>query len=192
MRGLPGGRRTPRGPRALPGHAVVGRSEAKRGAEGVGPRGAGAPARGHRHGLVVHHTAVLAALGEEGRHSEGLQRAGPLTLRPAPPQAPGAQTDTPGLGGPGARPGSGAEDRMKGAKQVVQGRRGERVPFGPSPTCSRGSELSQVSLRPKPELNPADRGGVDRRSPVALSQSPHSYPQLLPMTRSGLGPWSRW
>lgn len=56
----------------LPGHAVVGCSEAKGGAEGVGLWRAGAPSCGHCHGLVIHHTAVLAALGEEGRYSEGL------------------------------------------------------------------------------------------------------------------------
>lgn len=57
---------------SLPGHAVVGRSETEGGAEGVGLRGAGAPSGGHCHGLFVHHAAVLAALGEEGGHSEGL------------------------------------------------------------------------------------------------------------------------
>jgi hypothetical protein len=56
----------------LPGHAVVGRSEAKGGTKRVGLWRAGAPSRGHGHGLVVHHAAILAALGEESRDSEGL------------------------------------------------------------------------------------------------------------------------
>ena len=62
----------PESTKALPGHAIVCRSEAKGGAERVGLWRAGPPSCGHRHGLVVHHTAILAALGEEGRHSEGL------------------------------------------------------------------------------------------------------------------------
>lgn len=61
--------------RHLPGHAVVSGSESKGGAKGVGQRRAGAPAGGPRHGLDIHRVAVLAALGKEGRHSEGLGRS---------------------------------------------------------------------------------------------------------------------
>lgn len=57
----------------LPGHAVVGSSEAEWGAEGVGLWRAGTPSGGHRHGLIVHHTAVFTALREESWHSERLR-----------------------------------------------------------------------------------------------------------------------
>lgn len=191
----------PRGGRgSLPGHAVVGGSQAKGGAEGVGPRGAGAPSRGHSHGLVVHHTAVLAALGEEGRDSEGLRwarasdsgngaSAQPLPRRQGRRRGwkPGTQTDREG----GTRRADRQTDRVGralGAPRVWSrgweeaaigeggwggGRRGEQVPFRPPPTCSRGSELSHVSLRPKPELNPADRGRAgERAEAVALGLLP--------------------
>lgn len=85
---------------AVPGHAVVGCSEAKGRTERVGLRRAGTPACSHRHGLVVHHTAVLAALGEEGRHSEGLGGGGarPHTLgkAPTPSNLPSTKDGSPG------------------------------------------------------------------------------------------------
>lgn len=57
---------------AVPGHTVVSCSKAEWGAEGVGLWRAGAPSGGHRHSLIVHHTAVLTALSEECWHSERL------------------------------------------------------------------------------------------------------------------------
>lgn len=58
---------------AVPRHTVVSCSKAEWGAEGVGLWRAGAPSCGHRHGLIVHHTAVLTALSEESWHSERLR-----------------------------------------------------------------------------------------------------------------------
>lgn len=54
---------------------------------------------------------------------------------------------------------------------------GEKFPFASLPTCNLGSELSQVSLRPKPELNPVDRGRTGR-SGLPWISSP-TFPTLL-------------
>lgn len=80
-----------------------------------------------------------------------------------------------------------------GAETFGKGRTGQEVREVPFRTCNRGSELSQVSLRPKPGLNPTNGGRAGRSwFPWPPSTFLTFLPRLLPTTRSGLGPWSRW
>lgn len=125
-----------------------------------------------------------------------------LSERPPPPQISQAPRTAARVDNCGPRQtGRGTRQIRRGAggpmgsPQVCGADDGEEETFleetlVPSPTCNRGSELSQVSFRPKPELNPADRGGAGRSwlpwppSPIF----PTLRPQALTDNQVGFGP----
>jgi hypothetical protein len=66
-------------------------------------------------------------------------------------------------------------EEEESSKSFKEGRKGA----GPVrfPTCNLGRELSHVSLRPKPELNPAQEEHVEMLAPwSSLLLFPHLYP----------------